>query len=219
MDLTTLLYLAIGTLAMIAVMLICRKDFFLPLWKGLVSSVLLTGIGVAGVKLMFFFENGNFAGLSFFGAVFFIPVLAPLITLTLQISYPDYLDLAAPSVAIMLSVMKINCLIAGCCRGKVLYRSEFGEEVRFPSQIFEMICAALIAVLLIYAIKKGLWKRRMFPVFMILYGATRFVLNLFRETDDFWLGMGIGNMWAILSVLLGIAWLIFAERLAKRKAQ
>ena len=126
----------------------------MPLYKGLIGSILLTFIGVLSVKLMFFIENGDFSGLSFFGAVLFIPILAVPISVVLNIKYQDYIDICAPSVAIMLSAMKINCLRSGCCIGKVLYTNEFGATVRFPSQIFEMVVAFLICVLLIYASKK-----------------------------------------------------------------
>ncbi len=192
---------------MIVVMLIIRKDYEIPLYKGLIGSILLTFIGVLSVKLMYFIENGDFSGLSFFGAVLFIPILAIPISVVLNIKYQDYIDICAPSVAIMLSAMKINCLRSGCCIGKVLYTNEFGATIRFPSQIFEMIVAFLICVLLIYASKKKIYKTKLYPAFMILYGATRFVLNIFRETDDFWFGLGIGNMWAIVSVILGFVWI------------
>lgn len=209
MDLRTVLLLLAGTAAMAAVMILCRKQYGISLWKALFSAVLLTLIGVLSVKLMFWLENGNFSGLSFFGAVFFIPVFALPVAWLLRIPYADYLDISAPSIAVMLGVMKVGCLISGCCKGKILAEHADGSVVRFPSQIFEMICALLIAAFLISLIQKGILTRKLYPFFMVLYGLTRFLLNLFRETEAFWWGMGIGNCWAILSTVLGILLLVF----------
>lgn len=215
MDLTTILYISGGTLAMIFVMLLCRREYPQPIGRGILSSVFLMVIGVAGVKLMYFIENGDFSGLSFFGAVFFIPLLALPVVLLPRTKYLDYLDVAAPSVAVMLAVMKVNCMVAGCCRGKILTETAAGEPVRFPSQLFEMIAALAIAALLLYMVKRKMLRHKLYPVFMLLYGTTRFVLNLFRETDDFWLGLGIGNLWAVAAALLGLLWLLAAARAPK----
>lgn len=212
MNLNTVLFISGGTVAMMLIATAIRKCYSVKLWKILASSVLLTLSGVTSVKLMFFVENGNFSGLSFFGAVFFIPLFAVLIALLLRIKITDYLDIVAPSVAIMLSVMKINCLIEGCCKGMVIANAGTASEIRFPSQIFEMAVAAIIAILIAVAIGKGFLHHRAYPFFMAAYGSTRFVLNLFRETDDFLFGFGIGNMWAILSVIIGVGWLILIKK-------
>ena len=98
MDLNTFLYIAGGTAAMIVVMLFCRKMYALSLVKGILSMLILTVIGVIGVKLMFFFERELFLGLSFYGAVFFIRC-SHIYILATKDEYLDYLDFSAPSVA------------------------------------------------------------------------------------------------------------------------
>lgn len=208
MDVNTLVYLIIGTFVMTIVSVILKKDYNMCWWKSLVLPWALTVAGVLSVKLMFLAENGNFVGLSFFGAVFLIPVFVWPISLIFKIKYSDYLDITAPSVAAMLSVMKINCLVTGCCAGKVLANAGTSAEIRFPSQVAEMIVAVIIAVILIILIKQGLLIHSIFPFFMILYGSTRFVLNLFRETTELFFGMGIGNMWSVLSVFIGVIWML-----------
>ncbi len=203
----TVLFIAIGTLAMILIALFCKKDYGVSLVKALLISVLLTVFGVFSVLLMFFIENGSFGGVSFFGAVFFVPLFLFPLSLLLKIRYPDYLDLSAPMICAMLAIMKLNCLRAGCCAGMIL-RYEDGAPVRFPSQIVELIVALVICLLLVGAIKGKILRGALYPAFMILYGATRFALNLLRETEEAFFGLAIGNLWALLSTAVGLVWII-----------
>ena len=205
-----LLLLAMGTAAMLAVMLLCRKWYPIPLWKVFVAAPVLTLTGVASVKLMFFLENGfkSFDGLSFFGAVFFIPVIFILTAWALRLPYGQLMDLCAPSVSTMLAIVKINCLVKGCCLGRMLYMTQDKEFVFFPSREVELVTAIVIATILILLMRKESRRGMIYPLFMILYGATRFVLNFFRDTQPFILGLAAGTFWAIISVLIGGAWLL-----------
>ncbi len=204
------LFVAVGTVLMFFVALICRKKYALSLIKTVLMTLLLTVVGVAGVAFMFYIENGYFGGVSFFGAVFFVPPLLIPLALLLRVPVTAYLDISAPMISAMLAVMKINCLISGCCQGRILHTAASGEAVRFPSQIVELVLAAVIAVFLTVCIRNDLFKKRVYPLFMIVYGVTRFAMNFMRETNDFLFGMGIGNVWAAVSAVIGIVWLTAA---------
>ena len=217
MEPITVLYILTGTVLMAGITFLFRKTYQLSVLKASLAPLCLTLAGVASVLLMFFIENGRFGGISFFGAVFFVPILLFPFALLLKIRYRSYLDVAAPCVCAMLTVMKFNCIRAGCCAGMILRHNEQGEPIRFPSQISEMILAALIAVILCVFIKTNLLTDRIYPMFMVLYGATRFVMNLLRETTEVAFGLAIGNIWAILSFLIGCAWLITASVIRKKK--
>ena len=201
-----LAFVAAGTIAMLAVAFLCRPVFQLSVLKTVLLTLCLTVAGVAGVALLFFVENGRFGGVSFFGAVLLVPLLLFPLSRLLRLSYPVYLDLAAPMVSVMLAVMKVNCYLSGCCQGKVLYHDAAGQAVRFPSQLTELGMALLLAVILIVCIKGGVLSGLRFPLFMILYSVTRFVMNFLRETEPFVLGMAAGNFWAIISTLAGLVW-------------
>ena len=51
--------------------------------------------------------------------------------------------------------------------------------------------------------------------YMILYGISRFILNLFRETTPFIWILPAGNFWALISTILGIALLLISKRKTK----
>ena len=215
MEPATILFIALGAIVMFLCSLLCRNLFDFSLVKTILISLLLTVAGVASVVLMFFFENGHFGGVSFFGAVLFVPLLLIPFALLLKIRWRDYLDIAAPMVSAMLAVMKINCLRAGCCAGIVL-RYNNGEPVRFPSQIVEMAVALAICGLLIWTIRIHFLPGAVYPLFMITYGATRFALNLLRETTGVFYGFAIGNVWAVVSVIIGIIWIVSYSVCKKR---
>ncbi|MBR5287079.1 MAG: prolipoprotein diacylglyceryl transferase [Clostridia bacterium] len=208
MSLKRLGIIAIGMLAMMVLMTLRRKKYpDVSLWKAIVLGFLLTVAGVAGTMLMFFIENGRFGGTSFFGAILFVPILiAP--ALLLKLRYKTILDLCAPSEALMLAIMKLDCLANGCCVGKYLPTLHF----QFPSQIVEM-CASLLVMFVLLALEKREKDTHLYAWYLLLYGSTRFVLNWFRYGTKPWIWILPNSIvWSILSVLIGIIWLAVSAR-------
>lgn len=183
----------------------------IALWKYPIFSIFLTVVGVAGTMLMFFIESGRFGGTSFYGAVLFVPVLI-LPTCLMRIPYGSVLDLCAPAICLMLAIMKVDCIMSGCCIGKYLPSLGF----QFPSQIVEMITAVIIMFVLLWIEKKPRWKNSLYAYFLILYGSTRFVLNWFRYglTPFVW-KLPQGNFWSVIAVFVGAIWLyLFVKKVS-----
>ena len=218
MDSRVLLYLCIGTFAMLIPMLVLGWTYRIQWWKIAAAAVLLTVSGTLSTNIWYFIENGRFDGRSFYGAVFLVPLIFIPVAKLLRMEYGKLLDLSAPSECVMLTLMKYICLTEGCCIGKVLSVTAEGVEVRFPSQLSEAVFALLLAVALILLARNAKNQGKLFPWYMVIYGAGRFVLNLFRETDEaFLFGLPAGNVWSIVSVAVGAAWLYFIAR--KRNTQ
>lgn len=196
----------------------CRKKYPVPVWKTACLSVLLTVFGFLGTKIMAFIESGAFINLSFFGAVFLVPLPMSVLALLFRESPSAVLDMTAPSVCVMLALMKVRCLISGCCGGKVIYHNSQFQPVFFPSQVVESIVAAVLAVLLVILILKGKFSGKIYPLFMILYGIIRFGLNFFRYTyTPVFLGLAVGNLWAVLSIFIGVVWIMISVTIRKKK--
>lgn len=204
--------IAIGMLGMMLLMVLRRKLYpDIPVWKMIILGFLLTVAGVAGTMLMFFIENGSFGGTSFFGAILFVPLLI-LPAMLLRIPYKTILDLCAPSEALMLAVMKVDCWFNDCCIGK--YLPELGFQ--FPSQIVEMV-ASLCIMLALLRLECRTRRTHLYAWYLILYGATRFVLNWFRYGTKPWIWILPNSIvWSILSVVIGIVWL---AAVSKRRAR
>lgn len=208
-----ILILAIGTVAMMIPMLILMKRYNLILWKSVPVAVILTITGTISTYIWFWIENLWFGGRSFYGAVFLVPLAFIYVAKWLKLPYLELMDLCAPAECVMLALMKFSCLKDGCCGGRVLCTTAEGIEVVFPSQIVEL-CNAFL-VFLVLMILAWNWKNRgkIFPWYMIIYGATRFVLNWFRaETEAYAFGLPAGNLWSLVAIVTGIMWLRYINK-------
>lgn len=212
-NLSFLLFLAAGTLAMWIPMLFMCRSYRIPVWKSPIIAVLLTLAGTIGTYLWFALENSFFGGTSFIGAIVFVPLAFLGIAKLLRVPYPYLMDFCAPAECIMLVLMKINCFRSGCCGGRELYVSAEGVSVYFPSQIAEAVNALLVfAVLMILAYRR---KQRglIYLWYLVLYGATRFILNWFRDgLTPFLIYLPIGNFWALCSLIVGTLMLVRVKR-------
>ena len=206
------LLLGLGTLVMFIIMLFTCKKYSIAWWKSIILAVSLLGLGLLGTKIMSFIESGDFSNRSFFGAVFFTPILMIPVGLLLKIKPLDTLDLCAPTECAMSVLMKVNCYISDCCIGRIMYVTEHGKAVRFPSQIVECIAAFLIMMVLLFLIARKKQRGNLYFLYMIIYGAVRFVLNLLRDTKPFIWILPAGNFWALISFALGVIILFVMKR-------
>lgn len=208
-----LLIIGGGTVAMLVLMLMRRKTFpQVSTWKIPLISILLTFAGVAGAMLMFFVESGRFGGTSFFGAILFVPVLMIPVML-LRVPYGTLMDLCAPAECLMLAFMKVDCLMSECCIGKYLPTLGF----QFPSQIVEMITTLVIMLVLLQLERNPKKQNTLYGYYLILYGATRFVLNWFRYgVKPFVWILPAGNFWSLIAIALGLLWLVVVTKLQQK---
>ena len=197
------LFLAGDVLLVFLMAMYVNRQLRLERWKIIAFSLSIVPIGLFCGKLMRLVEEGTWTGMSFYGAVLFAPALMVLVGLLIRIRPADMLDLCAPAGCIALVFMKIQCRITGCCAGKIMYYLENGRPVRFPSQIVELICGAVLFVVLMLLVRSEKQKGYIFAWFLLLYGGSRFFLNLLRDATPFVLGMSAGCFWSIISVLIG----------------
>lgn len=212
MTLKMALFLLAGTVLMAAVMLLGNRQYRFLHWKVVLSACVLTVVGTAGTKLMVFIENGSWGGFSFYGAVFLVPVGMLLTGRCLRLSGGPLLDLCALGVCIMLALMKVNCLVSGCCGGRILFLRADGTPVRFPSQIVEGAVALLLMLVLLRLLRGGKYEGRIYPCFMVIYGIVRYILNFLRDTEPVVWILPSGNIWSLLSIVVGVLWLISIQK-------
>jgi prolipoprotein diacylglyceryltransferase len=213
-------YLAIGTIAMFVPICIQSLWYKISLWKSAVIAVLLTVTGTVGTYIMFFVENQWWGGTSFFGAIFFVPIPFVLFSILLKVPYNNILDLCAPAECIMLAIMKVQCLVSGCCRGRFICSTSQGTDIYFPSQLMELINAFILVVLLMFIASKSKNKGTIYPKYLLLYGISRFILNFFRQefvtTEMF---VPFGTIWSIVAIIVGIVWLTVLKKYKNNKKE
>ena len=205
-------YLLIGFICMVLLSLIRNRYYNLKIWEIVVFMLLLVITGVIGTAVLFYIENGHWGGTSFFGSIFLIPIVFTIIGKTFKITYGKMMDICAVPICAMLAVMKVRCFLEGCCDGIIIKLAD-DVSFTFPSQMAEMIVILIIMIKLIIWEVKGINKNILYPLFLIMYGVTRFVLNFFRaDLSPFVLILPPGHFWSIVAVVCGIIVIFWSFR-------
>lgn len=211
-----LIALIVGTVLMCILIALQMKWYSVQCWKSIAVSVAIIFTGLIGAEFWFYLENGYWEGRSFYGAVFFCPITFFFVAKLLRIEYLQTLDFGATAGCLVLAVLKIQCIMEGCCQGIILYVNEAHMYVRFPSQIVEFVCALILTAVLLVLSYNIKYRGRIYPITLILYGSTRFILNLFRDdwgrAEQMNLPLPIGNFWSLAAVIIGVTWLIIEKK-------
>ena len=200
--------ISLGAVAMFVSMVLRKKQFpQVALWKMIVLTVWLTITGVLGTMILAYIESGKFGGTSFYGAVLMVPVLI-MPAMLMKITHKDILNLCAPAECAMLLIMRFDCLDKGCCFGKYLPNLGF----QFPSQITEMIVALAVIIILVRMHRKNS-QIQLYPWYMIMYGILRFCIQGLRYggTNPWILGLSAGHFWSLVSITIGVIWLLLSK--------
>jgi phosphatidylglycerol:prolipoprotein diacylglycerol transferase len=175
---------------------------------------------------VFYFWQGGFVSL---GA--FIGALVSWLTYyrIRKLDTLRYLDLAGMAVPVIIFFVRVGCILAGCCYGKV---TDFWIYLSFPegstahyymgdahlhaTQLYNMLNAVVMfgVIYIVYL------KRKHYGVigatFLIYYGVTRFFIEFLRGDTDrgMYFGGLISNGQIVMTgfLLLGIGMLWYARR-------
>jgi phosphatidylglycerol:prolipoprotein diacylglycerol transferase len=121
-------------------------------------------------------------------------------------------DLMAYFALAFSAVARLGCFCAGCCYGVQLHTG-----VRFPSPLAEAGYCAIWLLIFLIGRPERKFRGRLFPIYMILYSAGRFILEFFRgdESRGVWI-LSTSQWIAIVLIAVAIVWL---RRAAKRTRQ
>lgn len=212
------LMLLVGAVGMGAYAWHHKGEYRLSKTQSILFTVLLTVVGFAGAKLLFILENLrttleegiSLGGVSFFGSVFLIPLLMPLVGYLFRLRPKNTMDLCGPCVAIMIGCMRFGCFLQGCCGG---WEVCIGELCfRWPTQAIESIGDFTILLLLARWQKEGNRKGQLYPMFMLLYSSMRFCIEFLRDTSKDWLYLSHGQWFALGSITIATVWLFAIRR-------
>lgn len=202
--------LLLGTAGMFLCIGMRRNRFPIKLWQGAAFTVLLTVVGVAGAMLMFYLESGSFGGVSFYGSVFLIPMLMPLIGIFFRLKPGQVMDLCGPSVAIMIGCMRFNCVLNNCCGGWQVCLGSLCFS--WPTQAMDSIGDFAIMLWLLQLEREDRAKGVLYPSFMIAYSMMRFLLEFLRDTPKDWMYLSHGQWFAFAAIVAGLLWIVLQKR-------
>lgn len=210
--LTYPLMIGIGALGMLVCTWKRRDRFQLNRVQCVLFTLLLTLCGIAGARLLFILENldnwkkaiaGN--GVSFFGSVYLIPLVMPLIGCIFQLKAPCTHDLCGPCVAVMVGFIRMGCFMNDCCGGWVMYVGDF--YFTWPTQIIECIGDFTIFAWLLQVEKRGSRQGQLYPLFMISYSTLRFFVEFLRYSPNKWFCFSAGHGFAFVAIVTALLWI------------
>ncbi len=158
-------------------------------------------------------------GANYFGTLFVIPAVLTLLCYLVGVHPGKQMDLLTPTFPFLLISVKLVCFCQGCCRGidwqSGMY-NQFYENWEFPVQLVEMGLAAIIfVVLLIY--RRKAQTGTVFPMYMILYCATRFFSEFLRREPKTFAFFNTYQVLCIIGVICGIVGYVMALAVAKEE--
>lgn len=171
------------------------------IWAFLLSAA-HTVVGVLCVKLFAFLESGEGGGMSLFGAVFFLPAAYYAAAKLSKRKISDVFDIFTICTIFTLLCARINCLIGGCCLGKVIPGT---DGFRWPTRELEFVFYIVLLVWLGKKVGKGKYSGQIYPLYMISYGIFRFIVEWFRESEHIFGIFHISHLWALISIAVGAA--------------
>jgi phosphatidylglycerol:prolipoprotein diacylglycerol transferase len=167
------------------------------------------------------------AGGDFFGGLILALITAAFYMRRKGLPLLPTADVFAPGLAIGHGIGRIGCFAAGCCYG---VRTSLPWAVTFtnpdsngaplnvpihPTQLYEALAEAAIFAVLLWRIRKPHAPGAVISLYLVLYGAVRFLVEFvrFHEQGNLLGGPFDTSQWIALALMgLGAAWLVKSRK-------
>jgi phosphatidylglycerol:prolipoprotein diacylglycerol transferase len=167
------------------------------------------------------FHFTGIAGMSYHGGLIGFVLGTILFCRKRNIPLWSFMDLIVPAIPLGYTFGRLGNFINGELYGRITnvswgmyFPSDPEGLLRHPSQLYEAFFEGIFLFVLLWMLRKKKWfKGYLSSLYLIGYGAVRFVIEFFREPDDH-LGLILGNftMGQILCLVMiiggGIIWMM-----------
>lgn len=145
------------------------------------------------------FDFSQAASMRVFGPILILPILTYFVSRLMKIDASLALDIMAVSTIIGVFSVRINCLISGCCKGVLITTT---GTARWPLVEMEMLLYIVLCIYFWNKIYKRQTKGMAYPIFMLVYGIFRFVIEWVREeyTGELWI-FHMAHIWSLLAIV------------------
>lgn len=215
-----LLLLGTGTLLSWFWLLKMRNRLNVNWYVALLIALLHTVYGVITVKAFAVLENlGNTefsGGMSLFGGVFLMPVAYFLGAKITKRKISEVFDVFTICMIFTVACARVNCLYAGCCIGNPIpFITD--HTVRWPTREEELVFYLILVAILIRKELKDRTYGEIYPIYMMSYGAFRFIIEWFRYSERSVGMVHLAHIWSLIA--LGIGMSIYIEMKAQQVEQ
>ena len=213
------LFFALGFVGVTLFGYFYRKKFNLSVKQAVLSVLLVYPAVVAWMFFLYWAESGfkNFGGNNIVRIFIWVPVFAWPASRILKIEFKAMLNFIAPLPCVVHGISHFGCIFEGCCCGYpssvfAIWNPAF-KEYRFAIQPIEAIVAiGVIVITVLYTRSKGYRSDSCaYPLMLILFGSTRFLLEFLRDNEKLFWGISNLAIHAFVMFVVGIVW-FFIER-------
>lgn len=154
---------------------------------------------------VFYMRDG---GLSYFGGLGAGVLVGVLYCRKQKVSIGKMADVAAPAVAIGYAIVRIGCLLNGCCYGRIsevpwALAAGPGGALRHPTQIYSAIASVIIFFILRAVEPKKKFDGQILWLYTGLYCVGRFIVEFFRVgTRDYFAPLTATQVLCVLLAVL-----------------
>ena len=202
-----------------------RKKYGMTLMQSIIAVLIIYPAAYFLMLVLAWVENGfqNWGANNIVRVYVYTPLICIVAAKVLKKSSGKMIDYIAPSMALQQVIGHSVCPIAGCCQG---YPCSWGiwnpvTETRvFPNQWLECIVALIIVRYLLHLAKKENYAGtgKVYALFLITFGSTRFLLEFLRDNEKLLLGISGLALHALFMVIVGTAWMMVLNEKEKQKA-
>lgn len=154
-------------------------------------------------------------GANYFGCLFTISLIWFILCMIFVINPLKQIDIATMGLPVYLFFGKIACFLQGCCYGipwehGPYYCNPYHPGKQVPTQLIETFWVVLIFIFLLKYRKKAK-PGTIFPMYMILYSATRFCSEFLRREDNVLWIFKTYHLFCIAGVVIGLLLLLIVK--------
>ena len=150
------------------------------------------------------------APLRLYGPVFIMPVLYYLYAKFTNRNLPLMMDVITINIIIGLVGGRLNCFYAGCCTGALILPN---GTMRWPLRELEMAFYIIFAACYCGKILRNRTRGEVFSVYLMCYGALRFVCEFAREEYTGSVGfVHFAHIWSLIAIAVGAVMYIKTRR-------
>lgn len=184
---------------------------------------LAAALGEPGVGLFEALSPFLSGGFVFYGGLIGLLLWAYIYCRAAKADYWAVICRALPAVPLAHGFGRIGCFLTGCCYGRecsslgiAFAHSEIAPNgvPLFPVQLVEAACVLGLSLVLASMARRGRPGREILAVYLISYGALRFILEFFRGDGyrGFLLGLSVSQLIAVCTVLFAAFLLSVCKR-------
>ena len=200
-----------------------RKKYDISLKEFVIMFSISTPLQYFSMFFLAWVENGfqNWGANNIIRSFVYFPLFFALAGKVAKVPAEKVIDFAAPSQALNQAIGHFVCPFAGCCQG---YACSWGiwnpvkETYLFPNQWLECLVALIIFLYLYHIAKreKYVGTGKVYAIFLLTFGGTRFLLEFLRDNQKLFLGISDLALHALFMVLVGTVWLMVLDEKNKQ---